>query len=154
MVTRNFWWPGVTKEVKKYIESYNACQRNKNCIEVPAGKLISNTVPEKSWSQITADFITKLLLAQGYNVILVVCNRMTKIAYFAPTIERTSVEGVAKLFQDNVWKLHRLPESIITDKGAQFVAGMMRELNQMLGINTKLSTAYHLQTDSQMERMN
>ena len=71
-----------------------------------------------------------------------------------PTIERTSVEGVAKLFQDNVWKLHRLPESIITDKGAQFVAGMMRELNQMLGINTKLSTAYHLQTDSQMERMN
>ena len=87
-------------------------------------------------------------------MILVVCNRMTKIAYFAPTIERTSVEGVAKLFQDNVWKLHRLPESIITDKGVQFVAGMMRELNQMLGINTKLSTAYYLQTNSQIERMN
>ena len=87
-------------------------------------------------------------------MILVVCDRMTKMAYFVPTIERTSVEGVAKLFQDNVWKLHRLPESIITDKGVQFVAGMMRELNQMLGINTKLSTAYYLQTNSQIERMN
>jgi len=61
---------------------------------------------------------------------------------------------VARLFQDNVWKLHGLPESIIMDRGAQFVAGMMKELNQMLGIDTKLSTAYHPQTDGQMERIN
>jgi len=47
LVTRNFWWPGVTKEVKKYIEGYNVCQRNKNCTEALAGKLIPNTVPEK-----------------------------------------------------------------------------------------------------------
>ena len=79
---------------------------------------------------------------------------MTKIAHFVPTIERTLVERVARLFQDNIWKLHRLPESIITDRGAQFAAGIMRELNQMLGINTKLSTAYHPQTDDQTKRMN
>ena len=77
-----------------------------------------------------------------------------EIAHFVPTIERTLVERVARLFQDNIWKLHRLPESIITDRGAQFVAGIMRELNQMLGINTKLSTAYHPQTDDQTKRMN
>ena len=79
---------------------------------------------------------------------------MTKIAHFVPTIERTLVERVARLFQDNIWKLHRLPESIITDRGAQFAAGIMRELNQMLGINTKLSTAYHPQIDDQTKRMN
>jgi len=56
-------------------------------------------------------------------------------------------EGVAKLFQDNIWKLHRLPESIITDRGALFAAGMMRELNCILGIDTKLSTAYHFVTN-------
>jgi len=88
-----------------------------------------NTVPEKPWTHISTDFITKLPLAQGYNSILVVCNRMTKIAYFVPTTKKTSVEGVARLFQDNIWKLHELPESIITDRGAQFAAGMMRELN-------------------------
>ena len=100
------------------------------------------------------DFITKLPLAQGYDSILVVCDRMTKMAHFVSTTKRTSVEGVARLFQDNVWKLHGLPESIIMDRRVQFAAGMMKKLNQMLGIDTKLSTAYHLQTDSQIERMN
>ena len=147
MVTRNFWWPGITKEVKKYIESCDICQRNKNHMEALAGKLMPNVVPEKPWSHITADFITKLPLAQEYDTILVVCDRMTKMAHFVPTIEKTLVEGVARLFQDNVWKLHGLPESIITDRGAQFAAEMMRELNQMLGIDTKLSTAYYLLTD-------
>jgi len=62
LVTRNFWWPGVTKEVKKYIERCNACQRNKNCTEAPVEKLMPNIVPEKPWAHIIADFITKLLL--------------------------------------------------------------------------------------------
>ena len=86
------------KEVKKYIESCDVCQRNKNCTEAPAGKLMPNTVPEKSQSHIMADFITKLLLAQEYDAILVVYDRMTKIAYFMPTTERTLAEGVARLF--------------------------------------------------------
>jgi len=57
---------------------------------------------------------------------------------------------VIRLFWDNVWKLHSLPESIIMDRGVQFVAGMIKELNQMLRIDTKLSMAYHPQT----KRMN
>ena len=69
------------------------------------------------------------------------------MAHFVSTTEKTLVEGVARLFQDNVWKLHGLPESIIIDRGAQFTAGMMRELNQMLGIDIKLLTAYYPQTD-------
>jgi len=102
LVTRNFWWPGVTKEVKKYVEGCDMCQRNKNQTEAPAGKLMPNTVPAKPWTHISVDFITKLLLAQGYDSILVVCNRMTKIVHFVPTTEKTSAEGVARLFQDNV----------------------------------------------------
>ena len=72
---------------------------------------------------------------------------MTKIVYFVPTTEKTLMEGMARLFRDDVWKLHGLPESIIMDRGAQFVAGMIKELNQILEINTKLSTAYYSQTD-------
>ena len=154
LVTRNFWWPGITKKVKRYIESCNTCQRNKNHIEALAGKLMPNVVPEKPWSYIIVDFITKLPLAQGYDVILVVCDRITKIAHFMPTTEKTLAERVARLFWNNIWKLHGLPKSIIMDRGAQFAAGMMKELNQMLGIDTKLSTVYHLQTDGQIERMN
>jgi len=98
LVTRNYWWPGVTKEMGRYVDGCNACQRYKNQSEAPAGKLIPNVIPEKPWSHILADFITKLPLAQGYNAILVVCNRFSKMAYFIATMEKTSAEGLAKLF--------------------------------------------------------
>ena len=113
-----------------------------------------NSIPEKAWTHISADFITKLPLAQGYDAILVVVDRLTKMAHFVPTTERTSAEGLARLFRDNIWKLHGLPDSIISDIGPQFAAGIMKELNRMLGIETKLSIAFHPQTDGQTERMN
>ena len=97
LVTRNFWWPGVTMEVKQYVEGYDSYQRNKNCTEQPAGKLMPNSIPEKPWTHILAEFITKLPLAQGYNSILVVVDQLTKMVYFIPTTEKTSVEGLAKL---------------------------------------------------------
>jgi len=151
LVTRNFWWPGVSREVKRYVKGCDACQRNKNCTQAPAGKLMPNSIPEKPWSHISADFITKLPLAQGYDSILVVVDRLTKMAHFIPTTEKTTAGGLARLFRDNIWKLHGLPESIISDRGPQFAAGVMRELNAMLGIDSKLSTAFHPQTDRQTE---
>jgi len=93
-----------------------------------------NIIPEKPWSHISVDFITKLPLAQGYNAILVVYNRFSKMVHFIATMEKTLAEGLAKLFRDHVWKLHGLPESIISDRGVQFAVGMMKELNQLLGI--------------------
>ena len=113
-----------------------------------------NSIPKKLWTHILVDFITKLPLAQGYNSILVVVDWLTKMVYFIPTMKKTSVEGLARLFRDNMWKLHRLPESIISDRGPQFAARLMRKLNGMLGIESKLSTAFHPQIDGQTERVN
>jgi len=76
-----------------------------------------NAIPEKPWSHISADFITELPLAQRYNTILVVCNCFSKMAHFIAITEKTSAEGLAKLFWDHIWKLHGLPESIISDRG-------------------------------------
>jgi len=139
------------KEVKKYVEGYDTCQRNKNWTEALAGKLMPNSILEKPCAHISADFITKLLLAQGYDSILVVYNWMTKMAL--PTMEKTLVEGLARMFRDHVWKLHELPESIILDRGAQFAAGLMNELNKILEIETKLLIAFHPQTDEQKPRV-
>jgi len=91
---------------------------------------------------------------QGYNNILVVVDQLTKIAHFIPTTEKTLVEGLTRLFRDNMWKLHGLSESIISDRGPQFVAGIMKELNRMLGIESKLSMVFHPQIDRQTERVN
>jgi len=115
LVTRNFWWPRITVEVKQYVEGCDLCQRNKNRTEPPAGKLMPNKAPDKPWAHITADFIVKLPLSRGYDSILVVYNRLTKMAHFIPMTEKTSAEGLAVLFWDHVWKLHGLPESIISD---------------------------------------
>jgi len=76
------------------------------------------------------------------------------MAHFVATMEEITAEGLARLFQDNVWKLHRLPESVISNRGPQFVAELMRKLNKMLGIETRLLTAFYSQTDRQTEWMN
>jgi len=86
-------------------------------MQAPTGKLMLNSIPEKPWSHISADFITKLPLAQGYDLILVVVDRLTKMAHFILTTEKTTTGGLARLFRDNVWKLHGLSESIISDRG-------------------------------------
>ena len=87
-------------------------------------------------------------------MILVVCDRLSKMTHFVAMTEGTSAEGLVRLFQDNVWKLHRLPESVVSDRGPQFVAELTKELNRMLEIKTRLSTAFYPQMDGQMERMN
>ena len=76
------------------------------------------------------------------------------MTHFVTTTEGTPAEGLARLFRDNVWKLHRLPESVVLDRGLQFAAELTKELNRILGIETRLLTAFHLQTDRQMEQMN
>ena len=154
LVTRNYWWPGVTRDVGKYVEGCDLCQRMKNRTEEPVGKLKLSEVPQKTWTHLTVNFITKLPVVAGKDAILVVCDRLSKMTHFVAATEGTSAEGLARLFRDNVWKLHELPESVVSDKGPQFVAELTRELNRMLGIKTKLSMAFHSQTDGQTERIN
>jgi len=93
------------------------------------------------------NFITELLLVAGKDTILVVCDRLSKMTHFVATTEGTSAEGLARLFRDNVWKLHRLPESVMLDRGPQFAVELTKELNKLLEIETKLSTFFHPQTD-------
>jgi len=154
LVTRNYWWPGVTRDVGKYVEGCDLCQQMKNRMEEPAGKLKLSEVPQKTWMHLTVDFIMKLPVVAGKDAILVVCDRLSKMTHFVATTEETSAEGLARLFWDNVWKLHGLLESVVLDRGPRFAAELMKELNWMLGIKTKLLTAFHPQIDGQTERMN
>jgi len=92
----------VTKDVGKYVEGYNVCQRMKNRTEVPVRKLIISKVLEKLWIYLIVDFITKLLLVVGKDIILVVCDRLFKMAHFVATMKETSAEELARLFRDNM----------------------------------------------------
>jgi len=147
LVTRNYWWPEVTRDVGKYVEGCDLCQRMKNRTEKPVGKLKLSEIPKKPWIHLMVDFITKLPVVAEKDVILVICNRLSKMMHFVTTTEGTLAEGLTRLFRDNVWKLHSLSESVVSDQGLQFTAELTKELNRMLGIKMKLSMVFHPQTD-------
>ena len=130
------------------------CQRIKNRTEVLVGKLKLSEVLEKLWMYLTVNFITMLLLVTGKDIILVVYDKLSKITHFVTTTKGTSAEELAWLFRDNMWKLHRLPESIVLDQGPQFAVELMKKLDRMLEIETKLSISFYLQIDEQIEWMN
>jgi len=154
LVTRNYWWPGITRDVGRYVEGCDLCQRMKNKTEELAEKLKLSEVPEKPWTYLTVDFITKLPIVAGKDAILVVCDMLSKMTHFVATTERTLAERLARLFRNNIWRLHRLPESVVSDRGPQFAVELMKKLNKMLGIEMRLSTAFHPQTNGQTEQMN
>jgi len=123
-------------------------------MEEVVGKLKLSEVPEKLWTHLMVDFIMKLPVVAGKDAILVVCDRLSKMMHFVATTEGMLAEGLVRLFKDNVWKLHRLPESMVSDRGPQFAVELTKELNKILGIETRLLTVFHPQTDGQIEWMN
>ena len=99
LVMRNCQWLGVIKDVGKYIEEYNLYQSMKNRTETPAEKLIVNEVLEKLQTHLMVDFITKLPLVAEKDIVLVMCDRLSKMVHFVATTKQTLVEG---LVRDNV----------------------------------------------------
>ena len=113
-----------------------------------------NHIPYHWWQIISVDLITELPQSHGYDSILVAVDQLSKRAHFIPTTSDVTSLGVAQLFRDSVWKLHGLPEEVISDRGPQFVSNFMRGLSEILGIKVAASMAYHPQTDGQTKRVN
>ena len=111
-------------------------------------------IPTQAWSHITIDFIEKLPSSRGFDTSLVVVDRQTKFGHFIPLSHPFTVAQVAQVFLDNVYKLHGLPESVITDRDRVFTSGFWQELFRMVGTELHYSSFYHLETDGQSERLN
>jgi hypothetical protein len=154
LVTRNYYWPTVLKETKKYIAACPTCQRTKIFPTKPRGLLHPNAVPERPWQFISIDLIVKLLESNGFDSIAVIVDHLSKTIQVLPCTEHISGEGITQLYQDHIWKDYGLPEVVISDRGQIFVGHFMRDLLKLLGVKSNTSTAYHPQTDSQTERVN
>jgi len=98
LVMRNYWWPGISKYVLSYVDGCDACQRGKLFPEMPAGKLMPNPIPNVPWMDISVDFITGLPEAQGYDTILVICDRFTKQVHIIPTMKEMNSLGLVHLY--------------------------------------------------------
>ena len=130
------------------------CQRIKNCPQQPFGPLMPNKVPNGPWKIISTDLITQLPESNSYNTICVIVNRLTKRAHFIPINNQFSSKDMVQLLYDKVYSLHGLLLQIISDRGVQYSAELFQEQCKILGIESTMSTAYHLLTDGQMEHVN
>ena len=102
----------------------------------------------------SVDFIVELPESNGKDAIMVVVDSVTKRSHFISTVTTLSAAGTAQLYLHHIWKHHRLPKKVVSDRGPQFVVEFMKELYRLLGIKLSATTAYHPQGDGQMEWVN
>lgn len=159
-VTRTYYWPGIWQTVRRYIGECEMCQRNKAERHPPYGQLQPIPTLRKPWETITMDFIVKLPKSKEpgndtvYDAILPITDKLTKYAYFIPFKESTNAPDTAHVVMRNVFSNHGTPKEIITDRDPKFTSKFWTTMMEKLGVDHKLSTAYHPQTDGQTERLN
>ena len=154
-----YWWLGMHIAKRQYVRGCTVCQQDKHLQRQPAGKLVPLPVPEASWDDVTADSITILpKTKQGFTAILVMVDRLTKMTHFMPCKNESTAHGIARLFVDNIWKHHGMPQRTTTDRGPGFVNKFIAALCELAGLRAGTmhckSTAYHPQSDGLTERMN
>ena len=155
ILRRDFWWPGLDKDVADYVGGCEMCSRNKPTNLKKAGLLSPLPIPGTPWESVGMDFITHLPKTRsGHTALYVVVDRLTKLVHMAPTTNTATAEETAQLFLDLVFKHHGLPQDIVSDRDVKFTGSFWTSFCEQVGIKLKMSTAYHPQTDGQTERMN
>ena len=157
LLKREYYWRGMRTTVVTYVSNCYICKRTKAPRDREHGLLQPLPIPQKRWQDISMDFIVGLSLSEGHNVVWVVVDRLTKERHYVPCTaddEGTSAESTVEMLIKEVFRIHGLPASIVSDRGPQFVATVWKSFCKRLGIEAKLSTAFHPETDGQTERSN
>ena len=108
-------------------------------------------LPERAWQQITTDLVTDLPESDGKTAVAVFVDRLTKMVHFFPCTKEITAAEYARLFVNQVFRLHGMPEVIISDRDPRFVSKFWEELFSLLGTDLRFSTAFHPETDGQSE---
>nr|GEU40316.1 putative reverse transcriptase domain-containing protein [Tanacetum cinerariifolium] len=148
-----YWWPNMKAGIATYVSKCLTCAKVKAEHQRPSGLLKQPKIPEWKWDNITMDFVTKLhKSSQGNDTIWVIVDRLTKSAIFTPMRETDPMDKLARMYLKEVVMRHGIPVSIICDRDPRFASNFWRSLQNALGTNLDMSTAYHPQTDGQSER--
>ena len=155
LISRHFWWPKMFDDIAAYVKGCVMCQRSKSAPGPKAGKLMPLPVPSGIWEDISMDFVGPLpMTARQVDAILVVVDRLSKMAHFLPCRSDMSGPDVAELFVNRIWALHGLPVSVVTDRGPNFLNEWNAALLKLVGTKHYKSSAYHPESDGQTERTN
>ena len=157
IVKEHYWWPGMRRFIKAYVEGCPDCQQYKINRRPTKHTLEPIEAPPSTrpFAQVSMDFITDLPPSNGFDSILVVVDHgLTKGVVLEPCNKDITSDDTAKLFLHRVFNRFGLPDKLISDRGPQFASRVFKDLCRLLHIDSALSTSYHPQTDGGTERVN
>lgn len=149
-----FYWSTLRQDVGRWVRECVTCQEVKGETVRKPGLLQPLQVSSEPWKDIAMDFITGLPKSLGYEVIWVVVDRFSRYAHFVTPQHPISAKSLALSFFDHIYRLHGLPESIVSDRDPLFVNEFWQTLFKIVGTRLCMSTSYHPQSDGCTERIN
>ncbi|GJZ67425.1 putative reverse transcriptase domain-containing protein [Tanacetum coccineum] len=148
-----YWWLNMKADIATYVSKCLTCANVKAEHQKPSGLLQQPEIPVWKWERITMDFVSGLpRMPSGYNTIWVIVDRLTKSVHFLPIKKMDSMEKLTRLYLKEIVCRHGVPILIILDRDSHFTSNFWRSLQEALGMNLDMSTAYHPQMDGQSER--
>ena len=147
LVTHNYWWPKMRHTIARYIRNCETCMQIKPARHAPYGLLKPLEVPIRQWSSVSLDLITGLPPSNGHDALLVVVDFLSKMSHYIPTSTDVNSKGIARLYFNHIFRLHGIPDSVVSDRGTQFILEFTRALCALTGMKQNLSTSFHPQTD-------
>jgi len=154
LLRHRYYWPRMRNDIDQYIRNCHDCQRAHVWRDRAPGYLNPLPIPQHRWQHITMDYKSCPKDQYGYDNVFVVVDRLSKQAISVPCYKTTDSKGMARLFTDRIYRYFGPPDSIVSDRGPQFISEVWGEFCRILGIQISLSTADHPQTDGQTEVMN
>lgn len=149
-----FYWPTINQTIGQWVRECATCQQIKGETVKSPGLLQPLAIPHEPWRDIAMDFITGLPKSKGFEVIWVLVDRFSRYGHFLPLSHPISAKGLASVFFEQIYRLHGLPETIVSDRDSLFLSEFWQSLFKLSGTRLHMSTAYHPQSDGSTERVN
>ena len=147
-----YWWPGLAKDVQRFVAGCAECAMTKSPRHLPAGKLVPLPIPQRPWSHLGVDYITDLPPSDGNTCVLVIVDRFSKSCKLIPLPGLPTASETAEALFTHIFRNFGIPEDIVSDRGPQFISRFWKAFLHLMGVTVSLTSGYHPQSNGQTER--
>lgn len=157
-VRARFWWKDIISDVQHYCQTCSLCALNRTNTQAPFGRLQPLPVPSRPWESIGIDFVGPMPGSFNrlgrFDMLCVIIDHLSSMVHLVPTKITDKASDIAEVVFEHVYKLHGLPERIVSDRDSLFTSVFWKRLHELIGVELRMSSAYHPETDGATERAN